>query len=315
MKFNPDVNSGSPQGIAELIENRRDGGFRQIASNIYPLDGVEVMKETLVARILFDIADDGETKKASGVQLADGREFVASKEVILSAGTYRTPQVLLLSGIGPAEDLATHGIKQVVDAPEVGRNLHDHLNVAQWWKLREIGAGLALGDPKFNNPAFLKGYPTEWVVTQTVPHEGLTAAWATDEGIASDQLDAALHPSRSHTESLISYVAMNPANPTVPMDGSHVTSVVVGLLPTSRGSVTLASTDPNAAPVIDPNYYATEADRYVIRTALRRMMEAILDTKDGQAMVDSGVYADGKKALTSKATDEELDGLVAERGT
>jgi choline dehydrogenase-like flavoprotein len=75
-------------------------------------------------------------KKAVGVRLVDRREFEASEEVILSAGAIATPQILLLSGIGAKEYLAEHGIEQLVDEPEVGKNFHGHMCVSQWWQLK-----------------------------------------------------------------------------------------------------------------------------------------------------------------------------------
>jgi choline dehydrogenase-like flavoprotein len=98
------------------------------------------------------------------------------------------------------------------------------------------------------------------------------------------------------------------------MDGSHVTAVVMGTLPTSRGSVRLASSDPSAAPLIDPNYYATEADRYVMRAGLRQVTEAFLNSKEGQALVESETVAEGETPLDSNASDSELDKRVASRG-
>jgi choline dehydrogenase-like flavoprotein len=121
-----DANSGSPQGISELVENLSDG-VRQVASDVYPLEGVCVLTETVVASVIIE--SDGTSKTAKGVKLANGREFLAKEEVILSAGALATP---LLSGIGAAEDLAEHGIEQVVDLPEVGRNFHGHMCVSQW---------------------------------------------------------------------------------------------------------------------------------------------------------------------------------------
>lgn len=97
-----DANSGSPQGIGELVENRKDG-VRQLASTIYPLGGVHVMTEILVKCVLIETRESRQV--AIGVQLTDQRIFLSSKEVILLAGTYRTPQLLMLSGVGPAEEL------------------------------------------------------------------------------------------------------------------------------------------------------------------------------------------------------------------
>ncbi|ESZ93963.1 hypothetical protein SBOR_5666 [Sclerotinia borealis F-4128] len=310
INYNADANSGSPQGLGELVENRKDGQ-RQVASTAYPLTGVQVMTSTLVARVLMDT--QGLIPRATAVELADGRKIVATKEIIISAGAFRTPQILLLSGIGTKGELAIHGIQQIVDAPYVGKNLHDHMSVAQWWKLKNPEAGYALGSPLFNNPNFKKGTPMDWVVTYTVPHEGLKAALAKDEGIVDD-MHPLLSPARSHVECFTVYVGVNKSDPIIPMDGSHVTTVVLGGLPTSRGSVKLASTDPTAAPVIDPNYFSTEADRYVLRTGLRKIMEAMLSTAEGQALIETETVAAGEKSLDWKAEDAELDERIKARG-
>lgn len=103
--------------------------------------------------IIIETRDD---MQAMGVQLTDDHVYLASKEVMLSAGAYRTPQLLTLSGIGPAKELAKHGITQTLDAPCVGENLHDHMAVSQWWKLRNPEDGLALGSRKFSDPTFDK---------------------------------------------------------------------------------------------------------------------------------------------------------------
>jgi choline dehydrogenase-like flavoprotein len=304
------VNGGSPQGICGVIDNLRDG-VRQIASTIYPLTGVEVMTDTLVATILIET--DGTTKTAKGVKLADGRVFTASEEVILSAGAVATPQVLLLSGIGPAEELKTHGIEQIVDAPEVGRNLHNHMCVSQWWELRHPEEGGSVGSANFPYHLLEKGFPGDWNIVQTVPHEGMKAALSLDEGNVTDS-HPLLSPPRTHTESYMIYAAANAADPVIVADGSHVTTTIMSMLPTSRGSIKLASTDPTVPPLYDINYYATEADRYVMRTGLRKMMRVMMETKEGQAMVKGEeAVGSGRKPLSPQSSDEEIDELVRER--
>jgi len=86
------------------------------------------------------------------------------------------------------------------------------------------------------------------------------------------------------------------------------------MLPTSRGTVTLASKDPVTPPRIDPNYYATEADRYVVRTALRKLMQVMMETKEGKAMVKEQVVATGQNRLSPRSSDEDIDELVRECG-
>jgi len=301
-----DANAGNPMGIAMVTENLRDGK-RQIASDVYSLEGIAVLTSAMVASVML------EGKKAVGVRLVDGRVFEASEEVILSAGAIATPQILLLSGIGAKEDLDEHGIEQLVDAPEVGKNFHGHMCVSQWWRLREPEKGLAVGSPSFNYQSLEKGFPGDWCITQTMPHEGLKAALAKEEQNVTDS-HPLLSPPRSHTESFLLYVAGNKADPIVPTDGSHVTTTVMAMLPTSRGAVTLASKDPATPPRIDPNYYATEADRYVVRTALRKIMQVMMETKEGKAMVKEQAVAKGRNQLSPRSTDEEIDELVRERG-
>lgn len=310
VKFIPDGNSGSPQGISELVENLNDG-IRQVASTVYPLSGVEVLTNTLVASIIIE--SNGTTKTAKGVKLADGRVFSVTEEVILSAGAIATPQLLLLSGIGSAEDLSVHGIEQILDAPEVGKNLHGHMCVSQWWELRNPEEGLAVGASNFDYTSLEKGFPGDWVITQTVPHEGMKRALGVDEDEVDD-MHPLLHPPRSHVESFLVYVGGNKTDPVIAVDGTHVSTTVMGFLPTSRGTIKLASTDPAAAPVIDPNYYATEADRYVMRTGIRKVIQVMMDTKEGQAIVKGETVSARRKPLNLESSDEEIDELVRERG-
>ena len=310
MKYTVDANSGRPQGLGELVENRNDGA-RQLASTVYPLAGVRVMTETIVGRVLFE--KTGNHHIARGVQLSNGETLSATQEVILSAGAYRTPQILLRSGIGPEKELVSHGITALIDSPDVGKNLFDHMAVAQWWKLRNPGEGLALGSPNFNKLAFAKGTPMDWVVTQSVPQEGLKKALAMDEG-RTEESHPLLSPVRSFTEFLVVYVGANKSVPTIAMDGSHITSTVVGLLPTSRGSVTLASIDPAASPLIDPNYNATEADRYVLRWGLKKMMEVMQDTQEGRTIVEGETIGEGQSLLTSASSDDQLDERIRTHG-
>ncbi|KAL9024127.1 MAG: hypothetical protein Q9196_006741 [Gyalolechia fulgens] len=301
--YTADANSGHPQGLGELVENRADGA-RQPTSSIYSLAGVEVMLDTLVHRVLLE--KRGDAQRASGVQLSNGEVIKANREVILSAGAFRTPQTLLLSGIGPTDELTAHGITAVIDAPYVGKNLIDHFLLAQWWKLRHPQAGLALGSPGFMKPAYAKGTPLDWVVTQSVPQEGLKGALAND-GDTVEESHPLLTPTRSFVESLVGYAGTNESSPTIPMDGGHITSTVIGLLPTSRGSVTLASADPNASPCIDPNYNATEVDRYVMRSGLRQMMQVLLETNEGRALIEGETVGQGYSPLTFASSDEQLD--------
>lgn len=132
----------------------------------YP-DRLTILLDTLVTRVLFD-----EHNQAIGVEVMQGerlyraaynpvesepsrREFLCSREVILSGGAFNTPQLLMLSGIGPKEHLEEHGIPVRVDLPGVGRNMQDRYEVGvvnqmntNWEVLK--GAKFAAGDPQYN---------------------------------------------------------------------------------------------------------------------------------------------------------------------
>lgn len=128
LPFNQDPNGGNPIGVAPYTENWRDGK-RQPAGKAYGLDGVNIITNAWVSRIILD------GKTAKGAELSNGQKIFASREVIVSCGAIRTPQVLMLSGIGPAAELAKHGIKQEIDSPEVGLNFHDHIAMCQFYKV------------------------------------------------------------------------------------------------------------------------------------------------------------------------------------
>ncbi|KAL4881926.1 GMC oxidoreductase-domain-containing protein [Aspergillus karnatakaensis] len=311
-----DANGGSPLGLGELTENWRVGK-RQIASEIHGIlerPGVTVLTEAMVQKILLDQDEIGNVY-AKGVQLVGGQIFHASKEVIVSAGAYRTPQVLMLSGIGPQEELSKHGIQTVLDAPEVGRNFHDHLAFVQWWKLRHPEKGLSIGTPLWQDPAYTLGLPCDWVTTVQAPRDDLVSALDRD-GETNIEKHPYLSPDACHIETLIVYAPAGAAvsRVEVPMDGTHIASAVLGMATTSRGRITLASDDATTPPLIDPNYYATEFDRAVLRAGIRQVAKVLLDTPEGQEIVEGELPHPGFGALGAQPSDEDIDAQVKAGG-
>ena len=262
---NPDANSGMPFGIGSWTENWRDAA-RQPAGIAYDLSGVQVWTSSSVARVLLE-GPDGE-KEATGVELVDGRRLKARKEIIVSCGALRTPQLLMLSGIGPAGHLSQVGVPQLVSSPNVGRNFHDHFSAVQFWKLRFPSSGLSAGSAGFDkSPIRAHGLPFDWVITESAPSSPLKAALHAD-GNEVGFPDPYFQ--RAHIEMLVAYTLLGRGNPafSVPFDGSHISTGVLCLLPTSRGNITLANNDPTANPIIDPSYYGTNTDRCLMRSAL-----------------------------------------------
>lgn len=300
--LNPDGNSGSVKGFCEPTENWKKG-VRQPASVAYEVaqcTNVTILTSTIVYRVLFDTSNT----RTIGIQTSKG-SFYASKETILCAGAYRSPHLLLLSGIGPASTLATHGIPLVLDLPGVGKNLHDHPAVPLYWKLKEQGNAIDVKpDAKLSAPQFRVGLPFDWMAFAHDPAVPITAK---SEGADEVTVRHLSHPDRCHTEIFFAYVPAGPGAKKFKPDGKTITSWVMALTPTSRGSVTIASSDPTAHPVIDPNYYATEADRAALRNGVRKVL-ALTSNLIGGSLFET--------ELTDHAgdTDAAIDARVKEYG-
>lgn len=215
----------------------------------------------------------------------------------------RSPQLLMLSGIGPADDLQRLGIDVVVDNAEVGANFHDHPALAQFWKLKDAYHGQAEGHPDFDeNPEHIKGFPMEWLITASAPEDEWQAT-ARKEGFQYHLRDGP----GADIETLLGYGPLGAAPGfEVDFDGTHVSTACLCLLPTSRGSLRLESADIAAMPLLDPNYCATEADMLVMRHAMRLSMRAV-ESPEGSTIIDHEVVPDGWQPLTSKSSDDELD--------
>ncbi|KAI6081108.1 hypothetical protein F4821DRAFT_250002 [Hypoxylon rubiginosum] len=306
---NNDSNAGSKIGFGEFTENRKQGA-RQIAPSVYCLYRVSVLTNTLVGSILIDEDND-----ARGVRLADGRE-IYSNEVIISAGAYRTPQLLMLSGLGPKEVLDKHGIEVKVDIPGVGQNLNDHIMLHLNWKLKALsvrnlywGDVLGSSNPIFAEPRFATGTPSSYVAYTKMPPSDLEAAIAKDEGkVDSDHY--LLKREWAVMENIVMYVA----TPPVRTDGRHISTVQMALKPTSRGTVTIASNDPADDPVIDPNYFATEVDKSVWRHSLRNIESFMTRDAFLGPEIDCETPPPGFEPLTEEASDEYLDSRVKAHG-
>lgn len=296
VSHNPNKENGSTTGLSEMHENSHNG-LRQPSNMAYPLDKVKVFTSTVAHRVTFD------GTQATGVELADGRQITARKEVILSAGAYRTPQVLMLSGIGPSAALAEHGIPLVHDSPQVGQNLHDHFAIYLAFRLRDPSLGHALGSTGFQRPEFLKGFPWDWVASLPLP-EAILAK--------NERPDLA---KRNLYEILTAYVP--PGIPGIPVDGTHIATSTMLLLPTSRGTVSIRSRSPTDPPRIQPSYFSTPLDRDALIHATRLTLQALTATDVIKPIVESESPPSGTglKPLTADASDEAIEERIRLTGT
>ena len=248
---------------------------------------------------------------ASSVVLTDGQQYKARREIILSAGTIRTPQILMLSGIGPGHLLSKESIPVLVDNHEVGKNYFDHFALFQVWKLRDPEKGLTMGSSKWDDQAFYKGLPCDWAVNEGTPPDLLQPAFNADvkSGKVTDQ--SLLHPNRCLTETLVMY---SPVGAPVPTDGTFIATSVMLLLPTSRGSLHIVSASLPDAPAIDPTFYDTETDRTALIHGVRRVLKALLGTSAGKSYIKSEEAPPGMPALTVESSDTDIDTRIRMTG-
>ncbi len=199
-------------------------------------------------------------RRASGVRWRQNGEARAARcrgEVVLAAGAIGSPQFLMLSGIGPAAQLAQHGITLLLDKPGVGANLHDHLQLRTIFKvsgvktlntmyastLGRLGMGLNYvllrRGPMTMAPSQLGAF------TRSDPTQDRPNIQYHVQPLSLDRFGEPLHPFPAFTAS------------------------VTNIRPTSRGALTLISSDPSQPPAIKPNYLSTPEDRVVAADSIR----------------------------------------------
>ena len=128
------------------------------------------------------------------------------------------------------------------------------------------------------NPAYLKGFPVDWVAIAQTPIEELRAALAMDGSLEDNR--HLLNEEVGHIEYVFVYgVVPGQGGALIPLDGSHINTEAIEILPTARGTVKLASSDPQGSPVINSNDYTTEADETIIRSGIWDLQDDAWDAR------------------------------------
>ena len=211
----------------------------------------------------------GMLRRATGVEFRlgpRGRQFAqARREVILSAGSIGSPQILQLSGVGPAALLKEHGIEVEHNLPGVGENLHDHLQVRIIYKVKNVGTLNERANSLFGKASMGLEYALYRTGPLTMPPSQLGAFARSDPGQPSANIEWHVQPLSldKFGSPLHNFPAITPS--------------VCNLRPTSRGRVRIKSADPYAHPSILLNYLSTPEDRKVAVDSIgmtRRIMKA-----------------------------------------
>jgi choline dehydrogenase len=257
---NIDINGETQDGVCYYQLTQRNGR-RSSAAMAYlaPNRGranLMIRTGTQVRRLIVEKA------RAVGVELMDGTMVLAGVEVIVSSGAVGTPRLLQLSGIGPADHLAALGIDVVLDQPQVGENLQDHLDLYCIAELSGPYSYDRYAKPHWAALAALQYlFQRKGPVASSLFETG--GFWYIDPSARSPdiQLHLGLGTGIEH-----GVVAM-------PQGGITLNSCY--LRPRSRGTIRLQSADPARAPLIDPNYLADPLDREMSIRGLKLTQEIL----------------------------------------
>jgi choline dehydrogenase len=261
-----DFNSGDNAGVGYFDVNQRSG-WRWSTSKAFlrPVQSrpnLTVWTEAQVETLTF-LTDANGTLRCSGVVVqhqGQSKVVLAGREVILSAGAVNSPQILQLSGIGPAALLKSHGIKVVVDAP-VGENLQDHLQIRAVFKVKGTRTLNTLANSIFGKAKIGAEYLFKRSGPMSMSPSQLGAFTRSDPSRPHANLEYHVQPLslEAFGEDLHDFPA--------------VTISVCNLNPSSRGHVRIGSANFRDAPKISPNYLTTEDDCKVAADSLRQVRQ------------------------------------------
>jgi choline dehydrogenase-like flavoprotein len=252
-----DFNGARQDGVGLYQVTQKDGqrfsSARAFLDPVRQRPNLTILTGAAVQRVLFD------GRRATGVRLANrDLGLRPGGEVILCGGAVNSPQLLMLSGLGPGAQLQAMGLPVLHDAPEVGANLADHLDITVQAALRGREAiGIA--------PTFLpRAVRAAWAYARAREGE-LTSNVAEAGGFARSGPDRDRPNLQFHF--IPAYLHDHGRRASW---GYGLTLHVCDLLPKSRGRISLASPDPRAAPRIDPNYLGHPEDLAVLLAGLRQ---------------------------------------------
>lgn len=233
----------------------------------------------------------------------------AKKEVIISCGAVDSPKLLLLSGVGPAQELSKHNISLVSDLPGVGQGLEEHTLCGHVWE-EKTGShsdwSAFQADPE-NMVKARHDLETAGTGPLASLHTGLVMGFLKEDSLLDDSKAFKELPShvqdhmRKPTVPLWELVAHTPAlHPTADASKSYLTLIAFVQCPLSQGSVTLRSADPKDPPVVALNLLAHPADRAIARAATRQILNFVKVPSVGNDIVE-------EVSVPKSQSDEDID--------
>lgn len=260
LAYNPDFDGAANDGCADvqiaIRGGRRCGSARAYLAPARSRPNLTILTQAQVHRILFD------GKRATGVLFERGgtmQTALANREIILSAGTYGSPHLLMLSGVGPGEDLARHGIAVVHALAGVGDNLQEHVRMAHQYDAAPPHSFAR--ELRFDRAAlsFLRWYFTG---TGTFANQIATACILARSEPGLDRPDLQIMVSPVRVDANIWFPGLRKAK-----KDCFFNSICL-LRPESRGAVTLNDADPRSAPRIQLNLLQNDNDWATLKKGL-----------------------------------------------
>lgn len=262
LPYNPDFNGETQYGAGLYQVTCRDGRRRSSAvSYLGPVrsrKNLTVMTGARALRILI------EGNRAVGVEIAEGRSMLTircDREVIVTSGAINSPRLLMLSGIGNADELRKIGIQSKIDLPGVGKNLQDHLCSNVHVTLKDpISYD---GQDRFPQAAL---HGLRWLLYRNGPASSVVVeggAFASSDGTGRPDMQIHIAP------------AMLVHGGQTRLSGHGFTVNTTFLRPRSVGFVGLRSSNPSDEPLIDPNYHGDEKDREMSLTSIETTREIL----------------------------------------
>jgi len=262
LPYNPDFNGAAQYGAGFYQVTCRNGRRRSASvSYLWPVWKRPNLTVATNARVIRIVVERG---RAVGVEVARGRSLATercAREVIVTSGAVNSPRLLMLSGIGGADELRSLGITPVVDVKGVGKNLQDHLCSNVHVTLKEPISY----DRQDRLPHSIR-HGLQWLLYRTGPAASVIVeggGFALSEGAARPDMQIHLAP------------AMVVRGGQTQLDGYGFTVNTTFLRPRSAGSVSLRSADPQDEPIIDPNYHADPYDRGMSLKSIRAAREIL----------------------------------------
>ena len=311
----------SPQGVASVFQTTTRDGKRSSTFHAF-LEGETEARENLeiitgghVLRVLLEATAAGPV--AAGIEYRDSQgvtqALFADREVVLCAGAVGSPQLLMLSGVGPREELKAAGVECTVDSPHVGKHLKDHLHIGFMFHAPGAGVsmlqmGISMGPDALRAPA--GPLPADPAEDADLPPElaGLKAEaerrlseWVTEgTGLVTSSLyDAVVYYStglgdlHTHDAQLSAFLCgynhdiwerclhvkpgdfFDDADKTLAPDAESILLLANPVQPHSEGEIRLAGGDPTAAPDIRMNYFDDPHDMKVMISVMRKVLELV----------------------------------------